>query len=54
MNTGNKLTQADYDSNSDYWKSLNIEHDRNECKCHGNGWCEYHDSFDPEDDSHAV
>jgi len=44
----------DFHQNRDYWESLGIKSDWRECKCKGNGWCEYHDDFDPDDDSHAV
>jgi len=54
MNNGNKLTQADYDYSADYWASLGIKHDRTECKCGGNGYCEYHDDYNAEDDGYAV
>ena len=37
----------------EYWTQMDITEDWHDCKCQGNGWCEYHDDFDPEDDSYA-
>ena len=48
------LTNADFEYSREYWESLGIAANFDDCKCKGNGWCEYHDNFDPEDDSHAV
>ena len=42
-----------FDASPEYWQSLGIARTWQDCKCRGNGWCELHDNFDPEDDSYA-
>lgn len=45
--------QEGFEHNQDYWTSLGIAKEWAECKCNGAGYCEYHDDYNPEDDSYA-
>ena len=44
----------EFNESRNYFEALGIAAKWQDCKCRGNGWCELHDHFNPEDDGYAV
>ena len=43
----------EFNESREYFEELGIAAKWQDCKCQGNGYCELHDHFNPEDDSYA-
>lgn len=53
MQEKSKADALEFNESKEYFLPLKISAKWENCKCRGNGWCELHDHFNPEDDSHA-
>ena len=53
MNRDHEATKQEFAESRAYFEALGIAAKWQDCKCQGNGYCELHDHFDPEDDSYA-